>query len=342
MLKHELPPLPDHPDPHLLASWDRHLAAQLSANTRRAYRDDLATFAGWTGSHAVTLADVDGRAVREYLSWLATRGNGGQPYARTSVTRKLAALRSFYAYLQRRGWFEVTPIPSARALKVKMPRPLPRFLGRTEAARLMAAPPVWTPAGRRDRAILEFAYGTGVRLGELAALDVADLDRHRVATVVTGKGGHSRRVLYGVSARASLDLYLDYGRPAILAGAGEVGDGAALWLNLEGGRLSRRSIAKMVRRHADAVGLASGVTVHVLRHSYALAHMAPPALPENSGISRTFGATAGVFGQASDFSGKATSGSSPARVRRQGPYQPALRQAPSARSCPPFSSRRLG
>ena len=147
MLKRDLPPLHDHPDPHLLAAWDRHLATRLSANTRAAYRDDLATFAGWTGSHAVMLADVDGRAVREYLSWLATRGNGGQPYARTSVTRKLAALRNFYAYLQRRGWFEVTPIPSARALKVKMPRPLPRFLGRTEAARLMAAPPVWTPAG---------------------------------------------------------------------------------------------------------------------------------------------------------------------------------------------------
>ena len=262
-------PIPDHPDPSLLAAWDRHLAARLSPNTRRAYRDDLATFTAWAGSHAVTLADVDGAAVRDYLAWLATRGNRGQPYARTSVTRKLAALRSFYAYLCRRGWFDATPIPSARALKVKTPRPLPRFLSRGEADRLLAAPPEWTPAGKRDRAAMEFAYGAGVRLGELAALDLADLDRRRLAATVTGKGNRQRRVIYGARCAAALDDYLDYGRPAILAGAGEVGDGAALWLNLDGGRLSRRSLAGLVKTHAAAAGLTGEVTVHALRHSFA-------------------------------------------------------------------------
>ena len=261
---------PDYPDPPLLAAWDQHLAAAgLAANTRRAYLDDLGTFTEWGRVHSVNIGDVDPRAAREYLAWLATQGNAGRPYARTSVTRKLAALRNFYAFLCRRGWFPATPIPSARALKVKTSKPLPRFLNRSEAARLLAAPDAWTPAGRRDRAVMEFAYGTGVRLGELAALDVADLDRRRLAATVTGKGGHSRRVLYGLSARAAIDDYLDYGRPSILAGAGEVGDGAALWLNLDGGRLSRRSISALVKSYAASAGLADGVTIHALRHSFA-------------------------------------------------------------------------
>ena len=78
---------------------------------------------------------------------------------------------------------------------------LPRFLGRAEADRLLAAPPEWTPAGRRDRAVMEFAYGAGVRLGELAALDLGDLDRRRLAATVTGKGNRQRRVIYGGALR---------------------------------------------------------------------------------------------------------------------------------------------
>ena len=260
---------PELADPDLLAAWDNHLAARLSDNSRKAYLDDLATFRRWTAARAEPGAAVDGGAVREYLAWLATQGNAGRPYARTSVTRKLAALRSFYAFLCGRGRFDVTPIPSARALKVKAPRPLPRFLGRAEADRLLAAPPEWTPAGRRDRAVMEFAYGAGVRLGELAALDLGDLDRRRLAATVTGKGNRQRRVIYGARCAAALDAYLDYGRPAILAGAGEVGDGAALWLNLDAGRLSVKSIAALVKRHAAAAGLTGAVTVHALRHSFA-------------------------------------------------------------------------
>lgn len=266
-------PLPDFPDAHLLAAWDKHLSAGgLSDNTRRAYRRDVGVYAEWLGSRALTLADMNRRTCREYLAWLRTKGNGGGAYAATTVSRMLAAVRSLYAYLVRLGWYDVSPAPSARSMAVRKPSPLPRFLGRSEVRRLLDAPQPYDAAGRRDKAILEMAYATGVRLAELAGLDVGDIDRRHRAAAVTGKGGHRRRVLFGSPAAMALEDYLAYGRPLILADVGEVGHPTALWLNLGGGRLSRRWISLMTRRYARKAGLTGEVTIHALRHSYAM-HM---------------------------------------------------------------------
>ena len=151
---------------------------------------------------------------------------------------------------------------------MKAPRPLPSFLGKSEVERLLEACPGGTPPQIRDRAILELLYASGIRLAEIAGLDVGDLDPLRSTATVTGKGGQEREVLYGSEAHVWIEHYLWRARP-ILAGAGSP-RGGPLWLNARGGRLSGRAIERMVKSYADAAGLASSaVHPHTLRHSCA-------------------------------------------------------------------------
>ena len=166
------------------------------------------------------------------------------------------------------GWFEDTPTPSTRAWPMKAPRPLPSFLGKSEVARLLESCPGGTPAQIRDRAILELLYASGIRLAEIAGLDVGDLDPLRSTATVTGKGAQEREVPYGSEAHVWIEYYLWRARP-LLAGAGSP-RGGPMWLNAQGGRLSGRAIERMVKSYADAAGLASSaVHPHTLRHSCA-------------------------------------------------------------------------
>ena len=122
---------------------------------------------------------------------------------RSTAIRKLGAVRTFYDFLVQEGWFEATPVPSTRAWPMKAPRPLPSFLGKSEVERLLEACPGQTPAQIRDRAILELLYASGIRLAEIAGLDVGDLDPLRSTATVTGKGGQEREVLLRVPRRTS-------------------------------------------------------------------------------------------------------------------------------------------
>ena len=259
----------------LLERYSLYLTGQrsLSENTRRIYLDDLHTFLGYCRRNGHDLREMDRQLLRGYVAFLATAGRSDSPrpagYARVSIVRKLTALRTFYNFLVQEGWFKSTPVPSARSFPVKVEKPLPSFLGRQEATRLLAAPDDDTPAGLRDRAILEVLYACGVRLAELQGMNLGDIYRDRREILVRGKGDKERWTLYGVPAQDALDRYLEDGRPDFAA-TSEHDD--PLFVNRYGGRLSRRSIEKIVRDYAARAGLKEGIHTHTLRHSFA-SHM---------------------------------------------------------------------
>lgn len=261
--------------PDLLERYDRYLGGQrsLSDNTRRIYRDDLHTFLGYCRRKGLDLKSMDRQMLRGYVAHLATEGRTdgarARGYARVSIVRKLTALRNFYNFLVQEGWFKSTPVPSARSFPVKVEKPLPTFLGKKEAVRLLDAPDEDTPAGLRDRAILEVLYACGVRLAEIQGMNVGDIYRGRREILVRGKGDRERWTLYGEPAEAALDNYLNDGRPHLSPDAGH---DQPLFVNRYGGRLSRRSIEKIVRNYAARAGLKEGVHTHTLRHSFA-SHM---------------------------------------------------------------------
>lgn len=261
--------------PDLLERYTLYLGGQrsLSDNTRRIYLDDLHTFLGYCRRQGGNLADMNRRFLRGYVAHLATvgRANGPKPagYARVSIVRKLTALRTFYNFLVQEGWFKSTPVPSARSFPVKVEKPLPSFLGKREAERLLGAADDTTPTGLRDKAILEVLYACGVRLAELQGMNIGDIYRARGEILVRGKGDKERWTLYGQPAAAALDDYLSDGRPRLAADAAS---DAPLFVNRYGSRLSRRSIEKIVRNYAARAGLKEGTHTHTLRHSFA-SHM---------------------------------------------------------------------
>lgn len=261
--------------PDLLERYGRYLTGQrsLSDNTRRIYLDDLHTFLGYCRPKGLGLSDMNRQMLRGYVAYLATEGrtDGERPkgYARVSIVRKLTALRTFYNFLVQEGWFKSTPVPSARSFPVKVEKPLPSFLGKKEATRLLDAPDDDTPTGLRDRAILEVLYACGVRLAEIEGMNLGDVYRERREILVRGKGNKERWTLFGEPAEAALDNYLSDGRPHLVAG---VENSEPLFVNRYGGRLSRRSIEKIVSNYAARAGLKEGIHPHTLRHSFA-SHM---------------------------------------------------------------------
>ena len=195
--------------------------------------------------------------------------------ARSSAARRLAAIRSFGRWLRREEHVERDP--GALMATPKQDRKLPARLEEPEMARLIEAPDGSTPLGRRDRAILELFYASGLRLAELAGLGLEDIDLGNRRVRVLGKGGKERIVPFTRAAAAALRAWLpDRGALA------RRDDGAApasrsrgraaaepLFVNYRGGRLSTRSVDRLVRRHAAAAGTRRGISPHALRHSFA-------------------------------------------------------------------------
>lgn len=271
----------------LLDKYETYLRGQrgLSDNTVRVYRDDLDAFMRYLDYSGEAPGGMNRQMARRYLAWLATLGretkhpySGRQRqegYARVSILRKLTALRSFYQFLAQEGWFKHNPVPSGRSLQVKTEKPLPSFIGKQEAARLLEAPDTDNDYGLRDRAILEVLYACGVRLAEITGMDLPDLDFAQRQILVEGKGSKERWVLFGQPTAEVLQRYLEEARPALLnegLAAGKPVEGNALFLNRYGQRLSRRSIEKLVKSHAAQAGLRDGIHPHTLRHTFA-SHM---------------------------------------------------------------------
>jgi integrase/recombinase XerC len=229
------------------------VARGASVHTVRSYRADLADCAAFLETHgAGSLPAADARLLRAYLAHLHERG-----LARTSVARRLAALRSYYRFLVRRGRLPTNPAREVRT--PRLPKRLPGYLPVDESEALLRADFGARRWGTRDRAILELLYATGMRVAELAGLDVDDLDLRDGAVKVTGKGRKERIVPVGRKAIEAIEAYLPSGHP----GAGP------LFRNGRGGRLTVRSLHRIVGAWARAAGLDRRVTPHTLRHTFA-------------------------------------------------------------------------
>lgn len=238
-----------------------HLAATRGASehTLRAYGGDLVELARALEARGVTdPAKVGPRDLRAYLVELDDRG-----LAHSSVQRKLSSVRALFRFLEHEGVVERHPAMGLRQRRER--RALPTNLDEREVERLLAAPDVTTHAGRRDRAILEAMYSAGTRAAETVGLDRADLDLSGGVARVRGKGRKQRLAPLGRYATDALREYLaDPERPRATAK-----DPDAVFLNLRGGRLTTRSLGRIVDAHALRAGIHRRVTPHTLRHSFA-------------------------------------------------------------------------
>jgi integrase/recombinase XerC len=229
-----------------------------SRYTVRNYEADLLGFFSFLRDEKIeSLGDVDKNTLRDYLWQLMERG-----FARTSIARKLSAVRSFYRYLQREDMVSVSPAASISS--PKLDRRLPEFLSREESTRLVEAPDVASPAGLRDRAFLELLYASGLRVSELVSLNLGQVNLESREIRVWGKGSKERIVLMGEPAARAISAYLRDGRPRLVVGPTE-----AVFLNQDGGRLTVRSVQSFVRAYASLVGIEKDVHPHMVRHTFA-------------------------------------------------------------------------
>jgi integrase/recombinase XerC len=212
--------------------------------------------------------EVDKQVLRDYLSWLTDFG-----IDKSSMARKISAIRSFYRFLLREGILEKSPIPvnaSGRkgersALSPKLDKKLPVFLTEKEVNQLIEIPVLSKPEGKRDRALLELLYASGMRVSEIWGLNLDNIDQENREIRVTGKGNKERIVLMGIPAASALSDYLSSARNQL---AGDRQDDA-IFLNKQGRRLSMRGIQKLLKRYATVAGLEKNVHPHVLRHTFA-------------------------------------------------------------------------
>ncbi|HEX2031257.1 MAG TPA: tyrosine recombinase XerC [Actinomycetota bacterium] len=240
-----------------------HLALErrLSPHTVASYRTDLLGLSTFLGRGGEDLATATYPQLRRWLAHLVTRG-----YARSTIARKTAAVRSLYRFLQRRRL--VGGNPAALLSAPKVPRLLPAVLKPAEAVALLEAPPAEDPYGARDRAILELLYATGLRVAELCAMDPDDLDLDRQRARVRGKGGAEREVPFGDAAVEAVLDYLSLARPE-LAGRARGPERRALFLNRRGKRMTPRDVRAVVEKYRGLVLAGRRASPHTLRHSFA-------------------------------------------------------------------------
>jgi integrase/recombinase XerC len=224
-----------------------------SPHTLRSYAADLTEFTCFLADERIGgLPEADTRAVRAYVARLHQRR-----LSKATIARKLAAVRSCFRFLARRGALPANPARQVRS--PRLGRRLPSFLPVDEATVLLNAPPEPSAAGARDRALLELLYASGLRVAEGCGLDLDDVDEARRTVRVVGKGDKERVVPVGETALEALAAHLAMrGRRR-----------GPLFLNARGGRLTPRSAHRIVRARARQAGIDQRVTPHTLRHSFA-------------------------------------------------------------------------
>ena len=230
----------------------------LSERTLDAYARDLARLTGYLGDRGVSgVQQVTSDHMRDFVYHLKDQG-----LQATSIRRCLSALRTYFAFLGGEGLLETDP-----SEKLEMPRAwrrLPGVLSRAEIAAILDAPRVSDRLYWRDKALLEFAYASGVRVGELITVNVRDLALDDGFATVFGKGAKERLVPIGRAARRALDVYLRELRPGLVQSGV-----STVFLNARGGPLTRMGVLKILRKHVKRAGMKKRVTPHTLRHSFA-------------------------------------------------------------------------
>ncbi|MFN0060598.1 MAG: tyrosine recombinase XerC [Planctomycetota bacterium] len=243
-----------------MLAFTQHLRDErnLSPQTVRAYTKDLEQFAAYFDQKDPReLAALDVFQVRRFLTHL-----NGRAYSKATVVRKLASLRCYFRFLERTGAADRNPFRDIRTPRMK--KSLPHFLTEREMLSLLQAPASDGFAGRRDRAILETLYSTGLRVAELVGLSVNDIDTEQQLVRARGKGRKERIVPIGSHALRALELY----RQSIPRHF-QIEPTTGLFLNRFGKRISDRSIRKILDKHIHAAGLDAKTSPHTLRHSFA-------------------------------------------------------------------------
>lgn len=235
-----------------------------SANTLAAYRRDLRRYLAWLEDVGCTLAQVSRADLEQYVAALRAEG-----LAPSTVARALVAVRSLHRFLVDESYLDEDP--GADFDMPRVPAGLPKALTEAEIERLLDAVVGDEPTARRDRAILEVLYGTGLRISELTGLSLPDVDLSDGLLRAFGKGARERVVPLGRLAREALASWLGVGGRTEMEPErwARRDDAEAVFLNRRGGRLSRQGAWAVVRRYGDEVGLGDRLTPHVLRHSCA-------------------------------------------------------------------------
>jgi len=234
-----------------------------SQHTLKGYRTDLEAFVGFLRTQGVgqeAFSQVTPILVRAYLSDLKR-----QKYARRSIARRLAVLRSFFRFLQREEMVETNPMLAVKTPKLE--RRLPTFLDLPEVIELLALPPKDT-LGLRDRAILELLYASGLRVSELVGLEIGDIDFDKGFVLVYGKGAKERIVPTGRTALTAITNYLELSRPRLYSKySGR--PHRILFVNKTGGPLTDRSVRRIIDKYVELLALNKKVSPHTLRHTFA-------------------------------------------------------------------------
>jgi integrase/recombinase XerC len=242
--------------------FDKYIAfleAEKNASkyTVRNYTSDLLEFFDFvTGQGVESLKDVNKQTLRAYIAHLMEQGK-----AKSSIARKLSAIRSFYRYLMREEVISASPV--ATTVSPKLDKRLPSFLTVDEAKRLVESPDISQPQGQRDRALLELLYASGLRVSELVSMNVEQINLATNEIRVWGKGSKERVVLIGTPAANALSVYMSDGRPCLLG----TKKNNALFVNRYGGRLAARRVQKILQKYARTIN--KKVHPHVLRHTFA-------------------------------------------------------------------------
>lgn len=233
-----------------------------SPNTVRSYEVDLQQFVSYLSAHHLAAFDsVTKDIIRAFLSSLLDSG-----MRRKSVARKIACLRSFFRFAKRHH--VVTSNPTLTLVSPKLEKRLPTFLDEAAMERLFADLDQSTSEGRRNAAILELFYSTGMRLGELVNLNKEDLDRAQGVVKITGKGSKQRIVPVGRKALTAVESYLP-DRDRLLAKKGTLREEHALFLTAKGDRLYAEAVSRMVKKVIGRVSEVEKTSPHVIRHTFA-------------------------------------------------------------------------
>ncbi len=243
----------------------------VSEHTLRNYASDLGQFHDFLAPvigektlerRAVDLKEIDHITIREWMSALHEANK-----KKTSIARKLASVRTFFQFLVREGKLEMNPAKLVSTPRIE--RKLPNHLSMEDAVRFIESPDAETDMGKRDRAILEFLYATGVRVSELVKLDLKDIDYENKSVLVMGKRRKQRIVPFGDHALAALKNYLQIRLNFLHNAPVAERDDRAVFLNYQGTRITTRSVGRMVDKYIKQCADIHDISPHGLRHSFA-------------------------------------------------------------------------
>ena len=256
----------------LIEQFLEHLRYErnVSAHTLRNYASDLEQFldfiapvdAGSGTRNTPPITQIDHLTIREWLGELHSAQK-----KKASIARKLAALRTFFQFLVRE---EIVALNPAKLVATpRLEKKLPAHLSIEEAIRFIESPDLETDLGKRDRAMLELMYATGVRVAELTTLDVGDVDLHNRLIRVTGKRRKQRIVPFGEPAAEAIRAYMQVREKFLLQAPISKRDEEALFLNYQGTRITTRSVGRMVEKYIRICAGMHNISPHALRHSFA-------------------------------------------------------------------------